>query len=560
MKQLALAASAAMLAGSGFAQVVLPPSADPGALQQRRIEEDQRRQEQERLERPAVTDPVKQPPAPSSNAPAGAAQVRFVPKEIRLDPPSEILPATELKALADPYVGKEASLAELQTLVAKINELYKARGIVTARAIIPPQEVTSGVFTIRLVEGRLGKVLISGNETTNESYVLERVDATPDKLMDLSALQESLVQFNRTNDAQLRAELKPGQTFGKTDVAIAVMEPDQHVFRIGLDNGGSEVTGETRLGVSYTNQSLTGRRDSLTLGTMLAEGLKSASVDYGMPVSRSGGRLNVTVNRDDTALKNGPFASLDITGKSTAYALALRQPVAHDLQSQTLVLAGLRRRDVKNHISDVFLSGTKTDDVQLGLEYQRSDERNQWVASYSVFSGKATSSSATGDVKSNFSVGRGSLRHSYALDGGWAVRSSLSFQHTGSGELPTGDYFFLGGEGSVRGYPVGALSGDKGLVASIELQHPITDMPGPGGMPSSFAANGFFFLDVGHVKFVLPPNSELDKSQTITGLGWGTNFAIGKNVSGRVTLAYATTKVTEDQKRFRVGFQLSSQF
>jgi len=553
MKKLVLAASAALAAGASYAQVVLPPSADPGALQQRRIEEEQRRLEQERLERRPLADPLREPAPPPAAAPAAAPAVRFTLREIRFDPPSEVFSPEELKGMAEAYLGRETTLADMQALVEKINAAYRDRGIVTARALIPPQDVTDGLFTIRLVEGRLGQVTVSGNETTRESYVLDRVQAQPDRLVDLPSLQASLVQFNRTNDAQLRAELKPGQTFGRTDLDIAVMEPSRHVFRVGVDNYGSEATGENRLGLSYTNQSLLGWRDALTLGAMTASGLKSMSVDYGFPVSRSGGRLNLTVNRDDTALKHGPFAELDITGESTATALSLRQPVHFTERSQTVLLAGLRRRDVENDISDIFLSGTKTDDVQLGVEYQYTGDASQWVASYSVYNGRATSAGE----RAKYTVGRGAVRHARFWGGGWGLRGTVSFQHTSSEGLPSGEYFFLGGEGSVRGYPVGALSGDRGLILSLELQHPLMDA-GPAG--GRFSANGFFFIDTGHVKFVLPPDSILEKAETLSSLGWGANLYLGRHVSARVTLAYAMDKLPEEDKRLSVRLMVNSQF
>jgi hypothetical protein len=48
MMKLTCAASAALMVCSAHAQIVVPPNADPGALQQRRIDEEQRRQELER--------------------------------------------------------------------------------------------------------------------------------------------------------------------------------------------------------------------------------------------------------------------------------------------------------------------------------------------------------------------------------------------------------------------------------------------------------------------------------------------------------------------------------
>ena len=552
--QISAACVVALLSGVTCAQVIVPPSADPGALQQQRLDEAQRRQDQERLERKPVDEPVTQE-APKSAAAPSANAVKFNVREIRFEPTSEVFTAEELKALAKDVEGKEASFADLQRLAERINEAYREKGVVTSRAVIRPQDVTSGVITLQLVEGKLGAISVTGNASTRESYILNRVEAEPGKLVDLPTLQASMLQFNRTNSAQLRAALKPGQTFGSTDLVLDVSEPKNSVFRAGLDNLGSEVTGRTRFGLAYANQSVLGWRDSLNLALMSASGLKSYSLDYGIPVSRSGGRLNLAYSDDATKLKFGPFAALNITGKSSATSVSLRQPMYFGERSQLDVLAGLRKRDVENKVSGVFLSSTATEDLQLGLEYQADDPSGQWLTNYTLYNGRATSA----DVRTRYTVGRGALRRTQFMGNGWALRGALAMQHTSSDALPSSEQFFLGGEGSVRGYTVGAVAGDQGATLSVELQHPITGS-GAGAEGQSFAANGFFFLDAGHVRLILPPDSILAKSQTLTSVGWGARMAIGAHVSGQFTLAYALKKLENEPRRYTASFQLNSQF
>ena len=547
-------AAAALLASTAHAQVVIPPAADPGALQQRRLDEDQRRLDQERLERKPVTDAVVETPKANEAKPV-ASTVRFLVRSVAFAPASEVFSADELKSLSKAYEGKEAVFADLQRLAEEVNAAYRTRGVVTARAIIPPQDVSSGAITIQLVEGKLGEVKVSGNESTRASYVLSRVDAEPQKLVNLPALEASLLRFNRTNSAQLRAELKPGQAFGQTDLIIGVVEPKQHSFRLGVDNFGSEVTGKTRVGLSYTNQSLLGWRDVLGLTAMSASGLKSFSFDYGVPISRSGGRLNLTHNQDDTKLKFGPFAPLGITGQSKSTALALRQPVHFGEQSQTDVLLTVRKRDVENKLSGIFLSSTATQDVQLGLEHQAADASGQWLASYAVNSGNAKSLG----VSRHYVVGRAAVRRTQYLSAGWALRGSLSLQHTSSEALPSSEQYFLGGEGNVRGYPVGSYSGDQGRLLSLELHHPIT-APATEGSPQWGSATGFFFVDAGQVNQILPPDSTQAKSKTLTSLGWGVNMQLGARTSANVTLAYGLSKLPDASRRYTVAFQLSSLF
>src|SRR5690606_8441668 len=112
------------------------------------------------------------------------------------------------------------SVHRLHELVARINALYRAKGVVTAQAVLPPQDLTDGIVRIRLIEGRVGAIDVRDNRSTDEDYVRARVRQQPGDLVDLAGLERDLQRFNRTNDAQARAELRPGSRVGETDIGI----------------------------------------------------------------------------------------------------------------------------------------------------------------------------------------------------------------------------------------------------------------------------------------------------------------------------------------------------
>lgn len=354
-------------------QIVVPPAADPGAIQQRQIEEERRRREAER-ERLKPSEPIKrdalEPPAVQ---PAPGA-VTFMVREIQFTP-SEILSAAELEAIAAEFRGRQLTLADLQQLAERVNALYKAKGVVTAVAVIPPQDVSEGVVRVRLIEGRVGRINIEGNATTRSEYIAARLRLKPKELVDLSRLEQGLVRFNRTNDVQLRAELKPGMEFGTTDLQVGVTEPPRHDLRVTLDNFGSKPTGEWRGGIAYLNRSLLGFRDDLSLSLTKADGQDSRAYGYGFPINTWGGRLNLAHYKDTTAIKHGSLESLNITGESNASVLSLRQPAYVGARAQVDVLAGGKRRSSSNWIDGVFLQRTDSSDRNLGAEVQASDEK-----------------------------------------------------------------------------------------------------------------------------------------------------------------------------------------
>ncbi len=536
-------AVALLFAVPAYAQV--PPAADPGAIQQRMMDDVMRRQELERERRKPVTEPLRREPPPVAAQP-GVDAVRFMVREIRFTK-SEILSAEELEAVALDFRGREVSLGDLQRLAARINDLYKRKGVVTAQAIVPPQDVSSGVVTIRLVEGRLGSIRIKGNDSTNESYVAARLGLQPSDLMDLSMLEAALVRFNRTNDAQLRVELAPGERFATTDLSVLMTEPPRHDMRLTYDTMGSAATGKERSGLSYLNRSVFGFRDDLTLSATQATGQFSQSVSYGFPFNTWGGRVNLGYYKDKTAIKNGQLATLKITGESVARVVSVRQPTIVDNRMQIDVVAGGKTRRSYNWIDSVLLQRTDTEDNNLGIEAQLFDPQSNWFASYIHYDGNALVTQ-----REEFRIERGILRHNRQLIEGLAFRGNLAWQSTQQVLLPSSEQFFIGGEGSVRGYPVGVHSGDTGQTLNLELHHPLLNASADTG---GLGATGFFFADHGRVKPYRAPNSTLKPYESLTGVGWGMNVAMGKAAYARLTFGYGATEVPNQPRNYEVTLQ-----
>ena len=544
----ALLATAGILSAPVFAQsLLIPPGGDAGALQQRQIDEERRRREQERLESPPA-EPLKRPPAARASSPLVGTTVKFEVREIRFTS-SAILSVGELESVAVAYRGRLLTLDELQGLADTVNELYRAKGVVTALATLPPQDVSGGVIEVRLVEGRVGKINISGNGTTRESYINLRVGLEPEALVELKKLEEGLIWFNRTNDVSLQAALKPGLQFARTDIDITAEEPALQQWLVTLDNLGSNLTGERRLGTSYRNRSLFGFRDELSLSYTGASGQESWALSYAFPFNRWGGRLSLSSYDDRTAIKYGPLASLSITGRSHANVLGARQPVYVSNDLEVNLTAGAKRRDSSNFIGGVLLLRTDSKDASVGAEVQGNDKQSLWGVSYTYSQGRATVLGATSD----FRIHRGSARYNRDLSGGLSMRANANWQLTSDRNLLSSEQFYVGGEGSVRGYGAGAYSGDQGYTLNLELHHPV----GTTSLGSSeLAATGFFFVDYGQTRPFRPPNSLLRASEHLTGVGWGVNAKLNKQTSLRLTLSHGLDKVPLAQNR---GYQVTLQ-
>ncbi len=528
------------------AQIVLPPSADPGVIQDRSRDTERRIIESTEPRTPAVPS-INQDALPRRAAPAGSENVRFLVKRVEFTS-SEFIDAAKLRELAATLEGREVSLADVQKLVDQVNAIYRERNIATAQAILPPQEITSGVIQIRLVEGRLGKFSLTGNDTTREDFVLARIGQKSGDLADVEELGQGLLFFNRIQDTQIRAELKPGDKFGETDVQLIMLEPPKNDLRVFTDNSGSEATGLYRFGAIYQNRSLLGFRDNLGLTATGAQGHRGVSGTYTFPVDAYGTRLGLSLAKDRTHIIDGPFEPLNITGDSVAGSAQLRHPLSFSNTHQVDGLFALKRRRTQSWIDGQLFQSTYISNLAAGLEGQWWDKDTMWNGSIEWSRGEAK---LINDVVSkSFGVWKGTARRTQEFSGGLSVLTSASFQYTRDQNLTSSEQILIGGEGSVRGYHSGLFSGDKGVTATAEVHFPF-------GKPTESGSRieGFMFVDYGAVQPFRPVGSTRSRD-TLASTGVGVNFNISPTYQGRVTFAKPLRDRIQETRDYFVMFQL----
>lgn len=541
--------SGALVSGVGLAQVQLPPTIDPGVIQQ------QSEQQRQRMER-ELQPPQEMQPAPVDatglQKPADGAvpPIHFVLKRVEFSP-SEILDKEALAAIAAEFEGRDVTFAELRALVAKVNALYRVKGAVAAEAVIPPQDVSSGVVKIRLVEGRVGSYRIDGNAATREDYVTARMRLPAGALFDTRQLEQDMIRFNRSNDAQLRAELKAGEAFGTTDIVIHMQEPQRHSLRLFADNAGSKSTGENRAGVTYENRSLLGYRDALSLYYTGAEGYAGQGINYSFPFNTWGGRLQIGYQDDKTKIISGFFAPLKVTGAATAWSAKARQPIYLDAAQQLDATLGMNSRTSKTFISNTLLQRVDSIDTSFGAEYQLADRTGAWLSNINYITGHADPMDAS---RLEYSLWRAYVRRDQELTSGFSGRFVLSGQGTNRHILPSTAQYFIGGVGSVRGYSTAAYSGNSGYTANLELRHALYGSA-PGGESAPKSVTGLLFYDYAEAR---PSGAGLTPVR-LASVGFGAELAIGNRAFGHLTFAYQLHDQPNEPRGYRVDFSIISE-
>lgn len=528
----------------------------PGAVQTRESDvreyyELKRKLEKAKDLRPEeeVTDKTKEAPPPAVDGGQRIFISRIVTDR------SDILTDEELRAIISPYEGKETSIRELFAVVDKINDLYRKKGYLTARAILPPQKVEAGTIRIRLVEGRVGAISVEGNRHTWDWFFTSRVHLKEGDLVRLNTLEEDLFYFNATNDVKMRAEVKPGATTGTTDLILKAQEPDNYRAMLFIDNAGGQTVGQERIGLTLQDLSLLGLRDSLTLGGILADGTMAGHVSYNVPVTPAGTRLGVAYNYNQIWITSGTFETLKVEGNSSTVGLTLSQPL---MVRPTLSINGFAGFNWKKSTSDfdnvtIFQNRTRT--LMLGGDMLSIDAYGTWFTRHAITQGFKDFGGDRSFFKFN-----GDLVRTLNLPAESMVLLRASGQASGNSLLPSSEQFQIGGLATVRGFYEGLLIGDDGYFVSAELGLPLF----PEGaslldVQLRPLLKGAIFVDHGGAFPFKGGNESIDHNDFLTSSGFGIILNLTKYLSGRIDVAFPLGDHEPDTGTARVHFSLRSE-
>ena len=517
------------------ANAAVLPSVDPAAIQ---------RLDQDRLDSYKQEESLKKalPVAPEVTLPdqdsaiKNASDIKNIPvTKFDIDH-SDLLTDDELKQILLPYQGRDVSLKELFEAVSKINQLYDAKNIKTARAILPPQEVKGGTVKIQLVEARLGGIIISGVKDVRSGFVEDRIHVKPGELISVTKLEEDLIRFNALYEPKLRADVRAGAEVGKTDITIEVQEAEKYHLTTFADNAGRDTVGESRIGAIYKVNNLLGVNDSIQVVATGTSGSRSYGFSYSIPVSKDDMRLDVSYNYGNIKIVNGPFVPLDITGSSRDLTVGLTQPFSVGINRQWAAYSRLSSRNSISKFSGFTQQDLDLNLIALGLSGEAHYNTYAWSLDNSLNFG--TKSFGGED---SFTYYRVNASRVDRLTDRLQLLTKAGLQYSFTQVIPSGEQFQVGGIYSVRGFSEGLLSGRNGYFGSVELRAALNSPPqnSPTGFPP--LVQGLAFFEHGAA---LPyrPGQSITKDDYLTSAGVGLMMDFGSRISTRLTFAYPLDK------------------
>lgn len=425
------------------------------------------------------------PPAPLAPKGEPVPGLRVFVREIKVIG-STVFSGEQLSNIVAPYLNRELTSEDLETIRVALTLLYINSGYVNSGAILPDQNVTSGVVTYQIIEGSLTAVEVEGNRWFRSSYFQKRFNLDAGPPLNVNALQQRLQLLLEDSRIQrLNAELKPGVRPGDGILDVRVEERTPYTLSFEYNNYQSPSVGENRGLVTLEHRNLTGNGDVAMAQYGASTGLNPLlDFKYSFPFTAYDTTVSYEYRKNTLDVIEPPFQGLNINSKSDIYTLTLRQPVYRTLNSEiALDLVGERLSDKTELLGERFSLEPGAHNGRSVVTALRTIQEfvyrtpSQVIAGRSRFSFGLNALGATinknGLPDGAFFAWLGQfqwVRRLGFLDSYAIFRTDV--QHSDSPLLSL-EQVSIGGRYSVRGYRENTLLRDRAVITSLETRVPL---------------------------------------------------------------------------------------
>jgi hemolysin activation/secretion protein len=494
---------------------------------------------------------------------AGEAPSATPPRGISIGAVPDAAP-TAIEAALGAYLGQPLTPDLIVRMQGAVARVWREAGYPFVSVTVPPQEITSGVLSLRVVEFHAGQVHVEGGSAL-ERNLPPAIRLAPGQRIDAGAVEEDLDWLNRNPYRRVEGVFAPGDETGSSDFTLKVTRDKPWSVFGSYANAGSEATGRDRWSVGggawipdlndmtlsyrFTRSGEIWHDGDLTSLDLSRPGYLSHAARIDIPTwSRQA--LSIAPNYVETneLVSGTPFSFNNTTFElpilyRTAISNIFPGRYLGDLYfggepkwlSRKTRFAGIEvgRADAGLVNLVVGWSHQFTDPYgRTGMDLRLKANPggitgNNTAADWSAFTGGRVSDHTY--VYAAFDVSRFTTLP-YGL--GWASTASGQIA---TQVLPDTERLGLGGYYAVRGYDGDDASADTGLFWRNELRLPTLSPLANMGIADSLSPFALLDLGVGR-------DNAARIGTSLAGAGFGLEYAIGRNVNLGVVAALALTE------------------
>ncbi|QWD12231.1 ShlB/FhaC/HecB family hemolysin secretion/activation protein [Polynucleobacter paneuropaeus] len=479
----ALLRASIALVGIGFSSWVLAQaSPDAGALQ------NQLDLQLQRESQAPLVQPPKPEQAPVEKKGQQIAVSRFVFEG------NTLFTASQLDQVVKPWTGKSVYIGELQDAAVAVQDFYAAKGRI-AQATLPPQEIKDGVVLIKILEGRMGSVIVEPVDTTGKTssrFSVDRAKAyithgvAGEVYINTKPIERAMLLLNETPGVSAAGAFEPGSDAGLSNFKVKLSDTPWFSGQAALSNYGSASTGAAQALASLSLNNLSGIGDQVNLNAIQSQGSGYVVGNYIAPIGYDGWKVGVqssylqymTVPNWTSTPSAGSAATFQA---NTTYALQRSQSAN---STAKLSIENRSYNNVQtNPVSTLSSYQITASNASISGDWAMSDGS---IVNYSagyIFGHLGIRDLAQSQQDQNgvgtagsYSKWTFSLTHaqdlSFVPDTTWTNSVYGQFANK---NLNSSEQIYLGGAYGVRAYPTSQGGGSQGAIFSTELMRRLNE-------------------------------------------------------------------------------------
>lgn len=393
-----------------------------------------------------------------------------------------------------PVKGRCLGAQGVGVVMARLQQALVQNGWTTTRIIAPPQDLSSGVLQLQVLQGVVSQVRFEDGHGQRATLF----NTLPIKIgqpLNLRDIEQGLENFKRLPTVEADIAIEPGAEPGQSDLVIRHSQSFPFRVYASLDDSGSPTTGKYQgsLTLRYDNwwtlsdlfyvawQSEVGGKDTGPRGN------SGRTVHYSVPWGYSLLSFNSSKSRYHQTVA-GAFQNYVYSGRSEQHDVRLSRIMQRDQVGKTTLALRVFHRRSRNFIDDteVELQRRAVSGVDVSLGHRRSLGQGLWEVIVIRREGLKKWGSLPAPEEA---LGQGtSLMRLWVLEASlmtplkvgrqsWNYRGSLRSQWQQTPLTPQ-DRFSIGGRYTVRGFDgANVLSGDHGVLVRNELSTVLGQTP-----------------------------------------------------------------------------------
>ena len=370
---------------------------------------------------------------------------------------------------ARPFLGKPASTEVLNALANAMSVAYGKSAVALYTVAIPAQRFVDGVVHVRVAEGFVEQVIITGDVKHRSVRLVQRYAArlAAEHPLSRATLQRYLSLMRDIPGLTLDVKLLKGDKPGGVKMVL-ILKQKGHDVAFSFDSRSQEDLSQGAFQASGKAFGALRPGDETDLVLSASANFHNygyAGLIHSTPIGSNGTRASFSIAHLATRARHS-----HITGSADVLSFSISHPLIRSYQRNLIVSASLDGVNSDNAVLGSLLSRERSRAMRGSATFADAAAKHSFSSSITVSRGLGIFDEDTSLTLADphFTKVDGRISLDRALGKKFVVRLATAGQWSGD-PLPAVERFIVGGADFGRAFPVAILSADRGAAGSAEL-------------------------------------------------------------------------------------------